>query len=121
MMSFKVGALRLLRCRAPGPRNLRIVSCSCNPQRMTGNSQYPAQVGDRHRGGMIRRHFLQLLIFACVLSITHQTKSQSTEHTSASAGTAVLWTDPGDVRSRDLYWGPGGKEHQPQPPVEFLQ
>ena len=70
---------------------------------------------------MIRRHFLQLLIFACVLSITHQTKSQSTEHTSASAGTAVLWTDPGDVRSRDLYWGPGGKEHQPQPPVEFLQ
>jgi hypothetical protein len=73
------------------------------------------------RGGMIRRDFLQLLIFACVLSVTHQAKSQSTEHTSASAGTAVLWTAPGNIRTRDLYWGPGGKEHQPQPPVEFLQ
>ena len=31
----------------------------------------------------------------------------------------VLWIDPGDIRSRDLLWGPGGKEHQPELPVEF--
>jgi hypothetical protein len=32
----------------------------------------------------------------------------------------VLWTDPGDVRSKDLFYGPGGKDGQPQPPVTFL-
>ena len=31
----------------------------------------------------------------------------------------VLWTDPGDIHSKDLYWGPGGREHQPKFPVEF--
>ncbi len=31
----------------------------------------------------------------------------------------VLWTDPGDIRSRNLFWGPGGEKHQPQMPVEF--
>ncbi len=33
---------------------------------------------------------------------------------------AVLWSDPGEIRSRDLFWGPGGKDHQPSLPVEFL-
>jgi hypothetical protein len=36
-------------------------------------------------------------------------------------GNAVIWTDPGDIRSRDLYWGPGGEKRQPAPPVEFLE
>ena len=34
-------------------------------------------------------------------------------------GNAVIWTDPGDIRSRDLYWGIGSEKHQPQPPVTF--
>jgi len=25
----------------------------------------------------------------------------------------VLWVDPGDIQSRDLFYGPGGKEHAP--------
>lgn len=36
------------------------------------------------------------------------------------SGDAVLWTDPGDIHSRNLFWGPGGEKHEPQPPVEFL-
>src|ERR1041385_1181390 len=32
---------------------------------------------------------------------------------------AVLWSDPGDIRSRDLFYGPGGKDGQPQPPFKF--
>ncbi|MBV9624882.1 MAG: hypothetical protein JOZ14_12990 [Acidobacteria bacterium] len=40
----------------------------------------------------------------------------------AKSGTAgVIWSDPGDVRSRNLVWGPGGEEHQPRPPFTFLQ
>lgn len=34
---------------------------------------------------------------------------------------AVLWKDPGDIRSRDLFYGPGGKKDQPEPPVTFLK
>src|SRR5437016_5202568 len=29
------------------------------------------------------------------------------------SGTAVMWRDPADIRARDLFYGPGGKEHQP--------
>jgi hypothetical protein len=37
------------------------------------------------------------------------------------AGDAVLWTDPGDIHSRNLFWGPGGEQNRPQPPAEFLE
>lgn len=36
------------------------------------------------------------------------------------SGQAVLWSDPGDIHSLNLYWGPGGEKHQPQLPVDFL-
>jgi hypothetical protein len=32
---------------------------------------------------------------------------------SAKNAQAVLWSDPADIHSRDLFYGPGGKEHQP--------
>lgn len=31
----------------------------------------------------------------------------------------ILWSDPGQIQSRNLYWGPGGQEHQPKTPVQF--
>lgn len=34
---------------------------------------------------------------------------------------AVLWTDPGDIHARNLYWGVGGENHQPELPVEFVK
>jgi len=33
---------------------------------------------------------------------------------------AVLWSDPGDIRSLDLFLGSGGKKHQPEMPVHFV-
>ena len=32
---------------------------------------------------------------------------------------AVLWRDPGDIASRDLFYGPGGKAHAPQGTFTF--
>jgi hypothetical protein len=29
-------------------------------------------------------------------------------------GTPVLWRDPGDVASRNFFYGPGGKAHEPR-------
>jgi hypothetical protein len=34
-------------------------------------------------------------------------------------GPPVLWRDPGDLRSRDLYYGSGGLQHQPAGPFVF--
>jgi hypothetical protein len=35
--------------------------------------------------------------------------------------TAILWQDPVDIKSRDLYWGSGGQQRAPQPPFTFVQ
>ena len=32
----------------------------------------------------------------------------------------VLWEDPGDIASRDLFLGMGGEEHQPKAPFTFI-
>jgi hypothetical protein len=39
-------------------------------------------------------------------------EEQSAE--SSPAKTYVMWEDPGDLKSRDLYYGPGGKEGAPE-------
>src|SRR3979490_2860123 len=41
------------------------------------------------------------------------------EATVAGEGPAVLWRNPVDIKFRDLYYGPGGKAHQPQPQGTF--
>jgi hypothetical protein len=33
----------------------------------------------------------------------------------------VLWRDPGDISSRDLFYGPGGKAHEPHGPFTFQE
>jgi hypothetical protein len=32
----------------------------------------------------------------------------------------VLWQDPGDIASHDLFFGQGGEKHQPKPPFVFV-
>lgn len=39
----------------------------------------------------------------------------------AAEGQAFLWRDPGDISSRNLYDGPGGKAHAPQGTFKFLR
>jgi len=34
---------------------------------------------------------------------------------------AVLWRDPGNIRNRDLYYGPGSKDRAPVPPFRFIK
>ncbi len=37
------------------------------------------------------------------------------------AAPAVLWREPGDIKTRDLFYGPGGTEHQPAGKLSFLE
>ena len=47
---------------------------------------------------------------------TPQSKKKKRQHASA-----VLWRDPGDIRNRDLYYGPGSKALEPAPPFRFVK
>ncbi len=38
-----------------------------------------------------------------------------------STGPAVMWNDPTDLKSRDLFYGPGGKEHAPKGNFTFVE
>ena len=38
-----------------------------------------------------------------------------------TTGTPAIWDDPGDVASRDLYWGIGSEEEAPKPPFTFVK
>ena len=65
-----------------------------------------------------RRWALSLLAALIAMqTAVAQTKSASA---AAPAGKAILWTDPGDIRSKDLFYGVGGKEHMPELPVRFI-
>jgi hypothetical protein len=48
-------------------------------------------------------------------------KSPKSAGASANANEPVLWREPTDIESRNLYYGPGGEEHQPQSPFRFVE
>ena len=64
---------------------------------------------------MVRR----VLVWIFVLSLVSAAPGQSAKKAQPTAGQAVMWTDPGDIRARDLFYGSGGKDGQPQPPLRF--
>jgi hypothetical protein len=47
--------------------------------------------------------------------------SPAVEHKKVVDKNLILWTDPGDIKSKNLFYGPGGQEDQPQLPVTFLE
>jgi hypothetical protein len=50
---------------------------------------------------------------------TAKFKKRKKQHGQKSA--AVLWRDPGNIRNRDLYYGPGSRALAPAPPFRFLK
>lgn len=50
---------------------------------------------------------------------TAKAKKRNGQHSSNKS--AVLWRDPGNIRNRDLYYGPGSKALAPVPPFRFVK
>jgi hypothetical protein len=69
---------------------------------------------------MQRRHAIHLVLLSSALFFASVCAAQQPSRPGV-VGNAVIWTDAGDIRSRDLYWGPGGEKRRPEPPVEFLE
>jgi hypothetical protein len=68
-------------------------------------------------GGLLR---LRGVVTVLVLVATAAASAQTSQ--AAKPGTdTVIWQDPGDIPSLNLFWGPGGEKHQPQPPVAFVE
>jgi len=62
---------------------------------------------------------LCLLLVSVAAAAPIQAHAQDGNGPAVARSGAVLWSDPGDIRARDLFYGPGGKEHLPQLPVKF--
>jgi hypothetical protein len=62
------------------------------------------------------RYAIHIVVAFCALAWAICSLAQTPP---GAAGHAVLWTDPGDIHSRNLYWGRAEEKHQPQPPFEF--
>ena len=68
----------------------------------------------------MRRLALSRFAAVLLLFISSQLSAQSgkaPQHKPA----AVIWEDPGDIRSRNLFYGPGGKKEEPQGPFKFVK
>lgn len=48
-------------------------------------------------------------------------EKQKKDKKNKDKGTPVLWRNPGDMRKRDLYYGPGSKALAPTPPFKFVK
>ncbi len=72
----------------------------------------------------------KLILFLLVLSpvtipvsagADREGKTNPSNVQSTDAGSPVLWRSPSDIATRDLFYGPGGKENQPQGTFTFTK
>jgi hypothetical protein len=70
-----------------------------------------------------RRLVFVAMIMIAVLSLEvfSAAKSQKKKNQRGPKGTPVLWRNPGNMRNRDLYYGPGSAELAPKPPFRFVK
>src|SRR3712207_6383352 len=68
----------------------------------------------------LRLSLSALLLASFSLALCPPAHAQKSEKGKESAGTHVLWRDPGDIASRDLYHGPGAAHLAPRPPFRFV-
>ena len=63
-----------------------------------------------------------LLLFSYPL-LAHAQKARPTDPLTGAAGKAqpALWREPAEIKTRDLFYGPGGKDRQPQGKLTFIE
>jgi len=70
-----------------------------------------------HHGTIIAASAIVLTLFGAAT----QGKVKPAAKDAASNAAVVLWRDPADIASRDLFYGPGGKGHAPQGTFTFVE
>lgn len=64
---------------------------------------------------------LMVLASASGQAPTKEIKEAKAPKATVGSSPAVLWREPGDIKTRDLFYGPGGKEHAPAGPMQFIE
>src|SRR6185295_16326783 len=62
-----------------------------------------------------------ILMIVASLEVFSTVKAEKKKKDQAENAKPVLWRDPGKMRRRDLYYGPGSKEREPMPPFKFIK
>jgi hypothetical protein len=62
-----------------------------------------------------------MLIIVASLEVFSTVKAEKKKKDKEAKGTPVLWRNPGDMRKRDLYYGPGSEALAPKPPFRFIK
>ena len=62
-----------------------------------------------------------VLIIVASLEVFSTVKAEKKKKDKDAKGTPVLWRDPGNMRKRDLYYGPGSEALAPKPPFRFIK
>jgi hypothetical protein len=62
-----------------------------------------------------------LLIVTASIEVFSFVKTDKENKKKEEKGTPVLWRNPGDMRKRDLYYGPGSEDLAPKPPFKFVK
>jgi hypothetical protein len=72
------------------------------------------------RGMAAQRRLASAWLLLIVLAVV---PALGQEQIAAAGGkhAAVLWQDPGDIRAKDLFNGPGGDKRRPELPLKFLK
>jgi hypothetical protein len=52
---------------------------------------------------------------------TCQGEPKKAKQETTITGPGILWREPLDIASRNLYYGPGGEKHRPKPPFRFVK
>lgn len=74
---------------------------------------------------LTKNRWLSVLVIVAILgtlsfaSSADKFKKSKKQHADKKA--AVLWRNPGNIRNRDLYYGPGSKALAPAPPFRFVK
>ena len=70
---------------------------------------------------LIMRNFAKnTSVFLCLFAISAASSLAQNEPTkTAKSGPPLIWSDPGDISSRNLVYGSGGKNSPPNSPVTF--
>src|SRR5215475_11989064 len=76
----------------------------------------------------VRYRSCSILLIAGMLSLPYAVcsdvqdeKAGKKKEENTISGPGILWREPKDIASLDLYYGPGGKEHEPVPPFRFVK
>src|ERR1700680_2731235 len=62
------------------------------------------------------KYFIKMLVAYTALALSARgasSKKKNPADGSAKIAQGTLWVEPSDIQSRDLFYGRGGKEHQP--------